>query len=112
MSRILDARCTAQIVTVEGLPVEAIVLTQGMGSSEGVALIDKEKVVYLTSNSDDIKETLVKVKTAILKIGELLTAIGAGMTGPTTAPPPMLPTGVAELTMIASELTILSEQLK
>ena len=112
MNRIVDASCENKILKIEGQIVDGMILTQGVGESEGVAFIDGEKVVYITSNSDDIKETLTKLNTAILKIGEILTAIGAGMTGPTTAPPPTLASGVIELTNMASELTLLSGKLK
>lgn len=112
MPRILKATCENKIIKIKGVVVNGTVLSSGIGASEGVALLDKSELTYLTTNTTDLKESLVKINDAILKIGEILTSIGAGMTGPTTVPPPTLPTGVVELTNIGIELIQLSEQLK
>lgn len=114
MSKILSATCDATgKVTAEGVQVVgAVVLSQGKQASEGVAVLDGDKVWYLTSSATDIKTTIEKLADALTKITTLFTAIGGGMTGPTTAPPPSLPTTVAEINAIGMELTQLKEALK
>ena len=112
MSKILNATCQGGTVLVDGVPVNAEILSEGQGPSEGVALIEKEKVFYVASNATDIKTTLEKVTNVLTKIGETLTAIGGGMTGPTTAPPPNLATNVAEMNLVIAELTALKDVLK
>lgn len=113
MSKILEATCENGQVTAEGAQVPgATVLSEGVGASEGALLMEGDKKLYVTSNATDLKTTIEKVIAAINKIGTTLTAIGAGMTGPTTAPPGTLGADVAELTQIATELETLKGQLK
>jgi len=112
MSKILEATCLAGIVKWEGSPVEAEILSEGEGSSEGVLLLEKEKAYYLTSNASDLKTTLEKVIDALTKVTETLTAIGGNMTGPTTAPPPTLATNVVAINLLVTELTTLKGALK
>jgi hypothetical protein len=49
---------------------------------------------------------------AITKIATIFTSIGAGMTGPTTAPPGTLVTDVVELNTMVTEINTLKGQLK
>lgn len=114
MSKILTATCDANSkVTADGVEVVgAIILSQGKQASQGVAVMDGDKVWYLTSNASDIKTTIEKVSSALTKIGNILTSIGAGMTGPTTAPPPTLATDVLEITTTVNELAQMKEALK
>lgn len=112
MSKAINATCSGGIVSVGGKPVEAEILSEGVGDSEGVLILDKEKAYYVASNATDLKTTLEKISDAITKIGETLTAIGAGMTGITTAPPPTLAASVAEINLIVVELTTLKDALK
>lgn len=113
MSKILEAVCDASgKVKVEGFEVAADVLSEGKQDSQGVALMQGKKVYYVTSNATDIKTTLEKVAAALDKIASTLTDIGTGMTGPTTAPPGSLPTNVAEIMAIKTELETLKGALK
>lgn len=113
MSKILSASCTGKVVTAEGLPVStAEILSEGNGVSEGALLMDEEKQYYITSNATDIKQTLDALNQLIPKLVTIITSIGAGMTGPTTAPPPTLATQLAELTAINVQLTALKGMLK
>jgi hypothetical protein len=112
VSKTLNASCAAGVVTVEGKPIEAEILSEGVGSSEGAIILDKEKAFYIASNATDLKTTLEKISDALTKVGETLTAIGAGMTGPTTAPPPTLAANVTEINLIVVELTTLKDALK
>lgn len=112
MSRVLEGSCNASVVTVDGQVVEASILSKGLGESSGVAIIDKDKVYYLTSNADDLDLTIEKLNSSLTKLISIITAIGAGMTGPTTAPPGTLAADLAEITAIVTELTTLKGSLK
>ncbi len=114
MSKILEATANAAgVVTADGVPVVgAIILSEGKQASSGVAVMDGDKVWYLTSSATDIKTVIEKVIAALNEIGPALTSIGAGMTGPTTAPPPTLPTAVTNITTVVTQLTTLKEALK
>lgn len=114
MSKILDATCSAAgIVTCEGATItEAQVLSEGKQASEGLLIIQNGKVYYLTLSVSDLKTTIEKLSAAVGQIASTLTSIGAGMTGPTTAPPPTLPTDVATLNSIKAELDTLKGALK
>lgn len=112
MSKILEASCISKAVKWEGSPVETEILSEGNGESSGLLLLEKDKAYYITSNATDLKTTLEKLIDALTKVTETLTAIGGGMTGPTTAPPPTLATNVAAVNMIVTELTTLKGQLK
>lgn len=114
MSKVLSATCdTSGKVTADGTEVVgAIVLSEGKQASSGVAVMDGDKVWYLTSSATDIKTTIEKAADAITKIATVLTAIGSGMTGPTTAPPPTLVTDVLAINQVVTELNQLKEALK
>lgn len=114
MSKIISATASAAgKVTADGVEViGAIILSEGKQASSGVAVLDGDKVWYLTSSATDIKTTIEKLSDAITKISNIFTAIGAGMTGPTTAPPPTLAASVTALTAVATELNTLKEALK
>jgi hypothetical protein len=114
MSKILSATCNSSgKVTADGVEVVgAIVLSEGKQASSGVAVLDGDKVWYLTSSATDIKTTIEKLSDSLTKIGNMLTAIGAGMTGPTTAPPPTLAADVTALNAVVTELNALKDGLK
>jgi hypothetical protein len=114
MSKILSATCSADgKVTADGVEVVgAIILSEGKQASSGMAVMDGDKVWYLTSSATDIKTTIEKMADAITKIANLFTSIGSGMTGPTTAPPPTLVTDVLALNTLVTELNTLKAALK
>lgn len=113
MSKILAASCVDNKVTVEGKEIEgAIILSQGKASSTGIVIIEEDKVTYIAMNTTDLATTIDKTVELINAIAPILTAIGAGMTGPMTAPPPTLAADVAQLQTKASELLQLKDNLK
>lgn len=128
MSRIIATTLVAPNIVMEGtFPIPtAQVLSEGKQASSGVLLMQGEECFYITSNATDIKTTIAKISSiiedlnsALTQIATTLTSIGAGMTGPTTAPPPTLAadvlaiTGkVTELTATKVELDLLKEALK
>jgi hypothetical protein len=112
LSKILPASCVGSIVTVEGKPVQAAILSQGIKSSDGVALFEENEISYVTSNATDIKDLITKVTDLIQLASDTFTAIGTGMTGPTTAPPGTLPTSITQLATLKTALTLMKENLK
>ncbi len=120
MSKALEATCVAGVVTSEAVPVPgAVIMGEGVGSSSGVLILDEEKKLYFPKTSPDLDATLAQIITAlgkttdaINKVAAIATSIGAGMTGPTTAPPPTLAVDVAALTALGVEVTAAKVQLE
>jgi hypothetical protein len=112
LSKTLAASCSASVVTIDGKPVNAVILSKGLGESEGVGVLDEDKVYYITSSAEDLEVVIDKLNSALNQLVTVITAIGAGMTGPTTAPPGTLATDLAVLTTLVSELTALKGSLK
>ena len=113
MTKSLAATCENGVVKVAGKTVSgAVILSEGVGASTGVAYFDKDQIFYVASNASDLKTTIEKLIDVLTQVGSTLTSIGAGMTGPTTAPPPTLATDVAALNTIKAALNTLKGQLK
>lgn len=116
----LEGECTNEIVKIEDLPIsDAQILSIGKGESTGIVLMIGEKSYYLTSNATDIETTIEKINDiadnlsdALSKIANVLTSIGSGMTGPTTAPPPTLATDVAAINGYVSEIDAAKSDLE
>lgn len=114
MSKLLAATADANgKVTADGVEVPgAVVLSLGKQASTGLLLLDTDKAWYFPSSATDIQSTLGHISMALEKIATILNSIGAGMTGPTTAPPPTLPTDVIALNQIKGEIDTLKGALK
>lgn len=126
MTKILKATAQARVVTFEGQSVAAEILSEGVGSSEGLLIIERDKAFYIPSSALDIKSTLEslsgsleQVSNALTQIATSLTSIGANMTGPTTSPPPTLAADVlliqqasTAIMAIKTQADTLSENLK
>ena len=120
MSRALEATVSGGVVKVGGLTITgAVIFSQGAADSSGILFLQDDKAYYFPNATDDLDSTLEQVITAlgkavdsINKIGTTLTAIGAGMTGPTTAPPPTLATDVASLVTYAAAITTAKTELE
>ncbi len=131
MSKVLPATCIAQVVTTgpvvptyqpmlpypPRLPIPAaplpgaIVLSQGIGPSVGIAVIDEDSAFYIANISPGLKLALDQIATALNQISSTLTSIGAGMAGSGTAPPPTLATDVAAIAAAVTALTTIKEAL-
>ena len=112
MSKLLPATCENGVVTIEGKEVESTILSQGKAASSGAAILDKGSSTYIASNASDIADLITSLNDSLNKLVIILTSIGAGMTGPTTAPPPTLAADLAEITAIVVELETKKEMLK
>lgn len=112
MTKVLPATCQAQVVTADGLPLTgATILSQGVGSSEGIAVLDEDQSFYVADITPDLKTTLEKVidaltqiKSGIDKIADTLTDIGGGMAGSGTAPPGTLVASVTQIKQFATTM--------
>jgi hypothetical protein len=112
--KILEATCDDGKVMVGEYELDAesvTIIGGGIGESTGVVFIDGDKVYYMASSSPDIAKLLDSVIEALTKTANTLTAIGAGMTGPTTAPPGALPGNVADINAAIAELNTLKGDL-
>lgn len=128
MAKILRATCDAEgKVTAEGVVVEGVrLLGVGTKASVGILIVDTDRCDYIPKQGDDLTadieneiDGLTSAKEALDKIGEILTnismtltSIGAGMTGPTTAPPPTLPTDVAQIVADVAEVTAKTTEIQ
>ncbi len=113
MSKILEATCVAGLVKIDGLPItDATVLSQGTKASTGAALLDEDKCTYVASNATDIADLITKLSDLVQLVSDTFSSIGAGMTGPTTAPPPTLPAAIVQLALIKTQLTAQGSNLK
>jgi len=120
MSKVLDATCVGGIVKVGALPVPGTtILSEGIGASSGLLILDEDKKTYIAKTSPDLDSTLSNVidsldtlSEALNKIATTLTSIGANMTGPTTAPPGTLAADVAEIVIKATALDTIKVQLE
>lgn len=123
----LDAVLTDGKVYVDGHEiVGATIGSSGAADSTGVLFLYGEKATYFANTVSDLSTTLEKLSESLGEIAgalgdaaDALTAIGGGMTGPTTAPPPTLPlkvtaimTAKTSIESIASEIDTLRGDLK
>lgn len=112
MSKVVDATLLQGVVLVSGTPLpDATILSEGEGPSVGIAVLDEDKQYYIAKTSPDLLTTLTQlvsvlgsVRDAINKIATTFTAVGGGMSGPSTAPPPTLATDVLALTGYATAI--------
>ncbi len=120
MSKVLAATCAVGIVTAGGLPVPAAeILSEGVGPSSGVLILDEDLAQYIAKTTPDLKSAIGDLSTllgtvsgSLTTIATALTSIGAGMTGPTTAPPPTLPVNVASILSDVASLAALNVQVE
>ncbi len=112
MARIIAATCVSGQVTVEGFPIEATILSQGVASSEGIVILQGATAFYVASNALDLKDVIEKTAELVNLCATLFTAIGAGMTGPTTAPPPTLAADVLNIQTKATVLDAIKDTLR
>ncbi len=124
MSKMIDATCEGGVVTADGVPVDAaVILSEGVASSEGILILDEDLAKYVTSNALDLKETLDKIASSLEKIASALSAIdGAGyiisVSGGAMAPaigvpsPPVATSDIAAINSLKSEIETLMENLR
>lgn len=114
MIKALDATCVGGVVSIGGAPVVgAVILSQGVGQSTGVAYIDGDKVFYVAKTTPDVATILEKLSNSL---SELITALGLidakPVGGVASAPAPAAAANIVNLTAISVELTALGAMLK
>lgn len=109
MSEILEATCNATgVVTADSIQVVgAIVLSEGKKASSGVAVMEGEKVWYLTSSATDIKDLIIKMVEIINQVA----TISTGLDGATNSPGAQA-SAIAQLQTLKTQLDATKEQLK
>lgn len=112
MSKALDATCTAGVVLADGIPViGATILSEGVGSSSGVLILDEDRQTYIGKTSGDLKIALEKIASALSQIATALTTIDSKPAG-TLAPAPAAASAISAISAVQAELTALKEVLK
>lgn len=112
MSKALDATCSNGVVKVGSVTVPgAAILSEGIGSSSGVMIMDEDRATYIARTTPDLKTALEKIATALTQIATALTALDSKPLG-TLAPSPSSATAIAQITSIQADLTTLKEALK
>jgi hypothetical protein len=82
MSKILEASCVGEVVTVEGIPLENVeILSEGLGQSEGALLMEGQKKFYITSSASDLSSTIDQIVEGLNKTVEGLNAAGGALNG-------------------------------
>ncbi len=106
MSKLLEATCTAGVVTAESVPVPAAdVLSEGNGPSSGVLLIDGEKAKYITSSASDVKALITNIVALVDALVVVATAHDALLGSTQTA-------NLAAVTVLRTSLDASKELLK
>lgn len=82
MTKAVAAQCVGGVVTVENSPVTATILSKGVGSSSGVAIIEDEAVSYVANNHLDLVALITSVNSMITKLTTILTAIDGATNSP------------------------------
>lgn len=107
MSKVLSASCENSKVTIEGVSIEATILSQGKKQSTGQAILDGEKVVYVTSNALDLKETIESLDTILGQVVTILT----GLDGVSTTPGSMT-AAITTLTNLRTQFSTTKDNLR
>ncbi len=112
MPKVLEATCTAGIVSVGELPItDAVILSEGVAASTGFLIIQGSDSYYVAKTSPDLKTTLEKISSCL---DSLISALGLLDAKPIGTLPPAVAvtTDIAELTALQVELDALTEALK
>lgn len=109
MSKILSAAADATgKVTADGVQiVGAIVLSEGKKASNGVAVMDGDKVWYLTSNATDLKDAITSLVEIINQIATIATGLDA-----VTVSPGGQAANILQLQVLKTQFEATKEQLK
>lgn len=114
MSKVLRATCEGGTVTALETEVEsARILSEGVGASEGILVLDEERADYLASNASDIKKLLTAIVSALGEVSSALSSIDAKPTGGSgSAPAPAAGGNVSAIDALKDELDELKDNLK
>jgi hypothetical protein len=110
MTKILEASCENQVVTVDDLPVDDTpILSEGVAASEGFTFLDGNKRVYIPKTSPDLKTTLTQLVDALDNISSALSALdSAGFLIAATAGVPSPPVASGDISALNDAKTALN----
>lgn len=123
MSKTLNASCTAGVVQVGSVPIVADILSEGVGSSEGIAVLDENKAFYLAKITPDLKQTLERlmevleqVKNGLDSAANALTTLDTngfliGATGAVPSPP-VAASDISQITAASGQVEAISSQIQ
>lgn len=105
---------TAGKVLYEGVEIQdVLILSEGTAESEGLLLIDKNFIAYLTSNAQDVKVLIEKIVALIDELSSALSTIDIKPVGGTgSAPAPGAASNIAQIAVLKAELDLLKGALK
>lgn len=115
MSRFLRATIDASgKVLYQGVEIkDVLILSEGKGESEGLLLIDKDFIAYLTSNAQDTKVLIEKILGLIEQLAQALDLIdNKPAPAATVSPIPVATANIAQINLIKGELDLLKDSLK
>jgi hypothetical protein len=85
MAKVLEATCEAGVVRYQGRVVSAEILSEGVESSEGILILDRENAYYVAKTSPDLKMIITDLKAILDQIvsvlGPIDGAAGSGQAG-------------------------------
>lgn len=80
MSKIIEATCQAGIVSIEQIPHQGVkILSEGVGQSQGIAILEVDKQTYIANTTPDLKTTLEKLIAALEKVETALEKVSDGL---------------------------------
>lgn len=126
-AKVLSASRTGGVTKIQNTPISGeTVLSEGMASSEGVAVIDEDKIYYIPKTSPDLKTTITKLVsvlsqlktaldetvTALTETATAFTTVDAKPVGGTgSAPAPAVAGNVANITAAHGQITTAAAQI-
>lgn len=127
MSQVLSATCEGGVVKYQGYPVPGVeILSEGIGPSTGILVIDLTRVYYIAKTTTDLDETLDRLIAVLGKVSEglgkavdALTAIDTAgyiktVTGQATgtASPPVATSDISGVTSAIGEIDGIADELQ
>jgi hypothetical protein len=108
MIKVLQATCEGGVVTVEGQEITPdLILSEGVGASSGVLIIDADKSYYVAKTSPDLKSAITSLVAILDQAIVVLTTLDAGMVVPGGAA-----AGIATLTTLKTTFNTTKDNLK
>lgn len=112
MSKAIEATCAAGVVKVGALPVEgAVIFSEGVGSSQGIVIMEGGEKFYFAKITPDLKTTIEKTADALVDVVSALNEIATALTTIATVPsgwvtpPASVAANVAIIISKAAEIT-------
>lgn len=118
MAKVLNASCVGGVVSAEGVSVpNAVILSEGVGASAGVLILDGPRAYYAARTTPDLETTLEnlilaldQVKSALDSAASALTTIDNKPAG-TLPPSPAAGADIAGITSAGEEIAAASGDL-